>query len=77
VASDGSGRNSPFTGPLVKHITNSAGGAWGTLKAVMWRDNVGPTAGNYLGQIAILPEPTIIAGDPVVLSAADTYFGID
>ena len=58
-------------------ITHSAGGAWGTLKAVMWRDNVGPTAGNYLGQIAILPEPTIIAGDPVVLSAADTYFGID
>lgn len=43
----------------------------------MWRDNVGPTAGNFLGQCAVLPEPTIASGNPVVLSAASTFFSLD
>lgn len=55
----------------------NAGSAWGVLKAVMWRDNVSPTGGNFLQQQAILPEPTIGSGDPVVLSAASTFFSLD
>lgn len=55
----------------------TAGSAWGVVKAVMWRDNVGPAAGNFLGQCPVLPEPTIANGDPVVLSAATTYFSLD
>ena len=58
-------------------FTSAAGSEWGPVAGVMWRDNVSPTLGNFLGQSAMSPVPTIGNGKPVVLSASGTSFGLD
>jgi hypothetical protein len=58
-------------------FTTSTGASWGTLPAFMLRDSSSATGGNFLGQGAISPAPTVGAGVPFALAAASTYIGLD
>lgn len=58
-------------------FTTGAASNWGRIAAYMIRDSASPAGGNFLGQGAISPQPTVSTGDQYALSAPDTYIGLD
>ncbi len=58
-------------------ISASAGAAWGTIPGYVLRDNAASGSGNFLFVGAFSPVPTIAAGVPVTLDAANTYIGLN